>query len=68
MSPPFRLQVHVPAGQTVTVHLYPSLADFTIVDEAGERHAHAGEYTFRFGVAETAAHGQGYVEHTVTLS
>ena len=58
-------RVHVKAGQTVTVELYPSLADFTQVDGQGERHELAGEYTFHFGVAETVPHGGAYTEHKV---
>jgi beta-D-xylosidase 4 len=55
-------RVHVPAGETVTVELYPSLADFTQVNDDGEREILTGGYTFAFGVAETAEHGQGYTE------
>ena len=58
-------RVHVKAGQTVTVSLYPSLSDFTQADVDGIRVVLPGEYTFKFGVAETAAHGGGYVTHTV---
>lgn len=60
-------KVHVKAGQTVTVQLYPSLADFTQVDEAGVRRVHPGQYTFTFGVEKTVAGGGGYVEHTITM-
>jgi beta-D-xylosidase 4 len=59
-------RVHVPAGKTVTVVLYPSLTEFTQVDSAGNRHVHPGDYTFTFGVEETAEHGMGYVQHTIT--
>jgi hypothetical protein len=58
-------RVHVKAGQTVRVWLYPALTEFMQVDDKGGRRVHAGEYTFRFGVAETLEHGQGYAEHTV---
>ena len=58
-------RVHVKAGQTVTVNLYPSLTDFTQTDADGVRAVLPGEYTFQFGVAETAAHGGGYVTDTV---
>ena len=34
----------VKAGETVTVQLYPSLSEFTQVDERGERGVQAGEY------------------------
>eukprot|EP00440_Ansanella_granifera_P058946 gb/GFBE01063890.1/.p1 GENE.gb/GFBE01063890.1/~~gb/GFBE01063890.1/.p1 ORF type:complete len:787 (+),score=165.40 gb/GFBE01063890.1/:1-2361(+) len=54
-------RVHVKAGETVTVWLYPSLADFTHVDLAGTRHALPGAYKVHFGVQETAVHGMGYV-------
>jgi len=58
-------RVHVPAGQTVTVFLYPALADFSTVDVGGERLAQAGEYTVSFGVRETASR-MGFLEHRVT--
>jgi hypothetical protein len=35
------------------------------VDLDGKRHELAGEYTFSFGVAATAAFGGAYSEHTV---
>jgi hypothetical protein len=59
-------KVHIKAGQTRTVQLYPSLADFTQVDADGVRHVHPGEYTFTFGVRETVTGGGGYTEHSVT--
>ena len=58
--------MHVKAGETVTVTIYPSLADFTRTTLDGERVAHPGEYRVWFGVKETAAHGQGFAETTVT--
>jgi len=61
-------RVHVKAGATVTVWLYPALTDFAPVDAAGKRHATAGEYTISFGVAATAAHGMGFVSHRVVAS
>lgn len=57
-------RVHVKAGETVVVNLYPSLTDFTVVDKTGERRVHPGRYAAKFGVRETAAHGQGFVEHS----
>jgi hypothetical protein len=45
---------------------YPSLADFTQVNAQGERNVQPGEYTFKFGVKETAEHGSGYTEHKIT--
>lgn len=56
-------RVHVPAGQTVIVTLYPSLSDFALVTPGGGRAAHPGEYTVRFGLRETAELGMGHVEH-----
>ena len=55
-------RVHVPAGATVLVSLYPEHTEFmtTLVD--GSKRVAAGEYTVRIGVQETAAHGQGYAE------
>lgn len=58
-------RVHVPAGQTVTVFIYPTLADFTTVDKLGALATHPGEYTVRFGIPETAAFGQGYAQVTL---
>lgn len=55
-------RVHVKAGQTVTVWLYPEATAFTQVDRLGARRVHAGTYGVRFGVAEGAARGAGYVE------
>jgi hypothetical protein len=59
-------RVHVKAGQTVTVWLFPNLNDFTQVHVDGRREAAVGTYKFRFGVAETAQYGQGFVEHSMT--
>ena len=61
-------RVHVKSGASVNVILYPSLTDFTHVDETGKRGALPGVYTFTFGVHEAAAHGMGYVEHRVSTT
>ena len=58
-------RIHLQAGETKTVYLYPALTDFTQVDEQGARYVLPGRYTFAFGVAETAPHGMGYAEHVV---
>jgi hypothetical protein len=58
-------RVHLEAGETKTVYLYPALTDFSQVDAQGARYTLPGQYTFAFGVAETAPHGMGYVEHVV---
>ena len=61
-------RVHVKAGETVTVWLYPSLLEFTTVNSEGVRQlSPGGEFMFKFGVRETSALGQGYVEHTVRV-
>jgi len=60
-------RVHVKAGQTMIVWLYPTLLDFTVVNVDGQRTALAGEYTIRFGVVSTVEHGQGFTEHKVTM-
>ena len=56
-------RVHVPAGESRVVNLYPSFADFTRVDEQGLRVVADGTYTVSFGVKETQQHGSGYLEH-----
>jgi beta-D-xylosidase 4 len=61
-------RVHIPAGATVTVELYPSLAEFTQVDSEGVRAVAPGEYTFSFGVEATEEHGQGFTTHTITAN
>ena len=59
-------RVHVKAGETVTVYIYPAATDFTLVDTVGVRGVVPGDYTVRFGVRETEAHGMGFAEHTIT--
>jgi pre-mRNA-splicing factor SYF2/beta-D-xylosidase 4 len=59
-------RVHIKAGQTVTVYIYPRLSEFTQPAVDGTRVAHTGEYTFRFGIPETKDRNMGYLEHTVT--
>ena len=54
--------MHIRAGQTVTVYLAANGVSFTHVLADGTRVAWPGEYTVRFGVRETAAHGQGFAE------
>ena len=55
-------RVFVPAGQTVTVYLGAQGVSFTQADAAGVRRFLPGDYTVRFGVRETAAHGMGFAE------
>jgi len=59
-------RVHVKAGETVTVNLYPELTDFSHALLDGSRVAVEGDWTVKFGVQETAAHGQGYAEMKLT--
>lgn len=58
-------RVHVPAGKTVEVYLYPDVTTFSIVDERGVRNVLPGEYKVHFGVRETAVHDMGYAEMRV---
>jgi pre-mRNA-splicing factor SYF2/beta-D-xylosidase 4 len=55
-------RVFVPAGQTVTVYLGAQGSSFCQTDAAGVRRFLEGDYTVRFGVRETAAHGMGFAE------
>ena len=48
--------------------LYPELTQFTRVHLDGTRSAAPGAYTARFGLAESAAHGMGYAEHTFAMA
>jgi len=43
-------RVHVPAGETVTVTLYPEMTDFAQVDKNGQLYAHEGTYRVHFGI------------------
>ena len=58
-------RVHVKAGQTVSVYLYPEASVFTQVGPDGDRAAVAGEYAVQFGLRETATLGMGFAEHTL---
>jgi hypothetical protein len=61
-------RVHVKAGETVSVNLYPQLTDFAHVDLSGDRAALPGEYRVAFGVAAAASQGMGYAEATLLAS
>ena len=61
-------RVFVPAGQTVTVYLGAQGVRFTQAGVDGVRRALAGEYSVRFGVAETAAGGMGFAERTFVVA
>jgi hypothetical protein len=56
-------RVHVKAGDTKVVFLYPSAGDFAQVDRVGERRVQAREYTVQFGEPRSGAMGQGFLEH-----
>lgn len=58
-------RVHVRAGETVTVNLYPEMTEFSQVGTDGKRRALPGRYTVRFGVRETVAGGGGFAEHVI---
>ena len=55
-------RVHIKAGATVSVNLYPELTDFMHTMLDGTKQAVAGEWTVKFGVQETLEHGMGYAE------
>eukprot|EP00435_Cladocopium_sp_Y103_P040526 s2108_g11.t1 len=54
-------RVHVKAGATETVWLYPSMLDFATVGTNGQFKLHPGEYRVQFGVPETLPSG-GFAE------
>jgi hypothetical protein len=60
-------RVNVPKGKTVSVWLYPTVGDFTRVDESGKRVAVPGEYFVQFGIPETQNYGQGFDVHKITV-
>eukprot|EP00322_Chrysochromulina_rotalis_P005748 CAMPEP_0115828316 /NCGR_PEP_ID=MMETSP0287-20121206/507_1 /TAXON_ID=412157 /ORGANISM="Chrysochromulina rotalis, Strain UIO044" /LENGTH=493 /DNA_ID=CAMNT_0003281521 /DNA_START=1 /DNA_END=1482 /DNA_ORIENTATION=+ len=53
-------RVHVKAGQTVSVALYPPLASFAVVTSEGIRRALPGIYKLTFGIEETSRRGMGF--------
>lgn len=55
-------RVHVKAGQTVSVFLYPQYSDFVRVAQDGQRSAAAGEYRVSFGVRQGKEHGMAFAE------
>ena len=59
-------RVHVKAGCSVLVTIYPSMTDFTRVMLSGQRAPLGGEYVVQFGLAETHLYGQGFVNHKIT--
>ena len=61
-------RVFVPAGATVTVYLGAQGVRFTQAGIDGVRRAVGGEYTVRFGVAETLPLGMGFAELKMTVA
>ena len=55
-------RVHVKAGATETVWLYPNMLDFTTVGREGHFKLHPGEYRVHFGLPESVPFGMGFVE------
>lgn len=58
-------RVHVKAGGSATVYLYPQLLDFTQVDGTGRRRAWPGQYTVQFGVEADTRGRMGHAKATL---
>jgi len=58
-------RVHVKAGDSVDVYLYPSLMEFAKTELDGTKTVLDGEYKIWFGVKDTLKLGGGYVETTI---
>ena len=61
-------RVHVKAGETVSVYLYPQLTELAATGLDGGRYPLPGEYTISFGVAETAEQGMGFATTTLVAN
>ena len=61
-------RVHVRAGHTVTVFLYPSMTHLTAVTADGQREALSGRYAVTFGVPETFTFGMGHASVTLVVN
>ena len=59
-------RVHVKAGGSATVYLYPALTDFTHTLLDGTKAAVAGDWVVSFGVAEAQEHGMGFTQVKLT--
>lgn len=55
-------RVHVKAGTSVVVNIYPEYSHFAQVDSDGVQRPHLGEYKIRFGLQEAEQLGMGYAE------
>ena len=60
-------RVHVKAGETVTVSLYPQLTEFAATGKTGQMELLSGVHTVSFGVAVAATLGMGYATAPVTV-
>ena len=58
-------RVHVKAGDSVDVYLYPSLMEFAKTELNGTKTVLDGEYKIWFGVKDTLKLGGGYVETVI---
>lgn len=60
-------RVHVTAGESKVVYLYPTVSDFAQVDRVGGRRVQAGEYVVQFGEPMSGAMGQRFLEHRLVV-
>jgi beta-D-xylosidase 4 len=59
-------RVHVKAGASVSVFLYPALTDFVVTDSKGDRHPLPGQYKVSFGLAgKGMAYAEAHVRATL---
>merc|ERR1711903_285874 len=49
-------RVHLKAGQSTTVNLYPEMTELALTMPDGSKQPAAGEWSVKFGVEETAEH------------
>ena len=61
-------RVHVRAGQSKLVSLYPASTEFATTNLQGKRHALEGEYLVSFGVPEAVKYGMGYISTRLRAS
>jgi len=55
-------RVHVKAGESIVVDIYPEFSHFAQADIDGVQKPHVGDYKIRFGLQEAEQHGMGFVE------
>lgn len=61
-------RVHVKAGETVQVYLYPALTELSVANLDGSRSPLEGDFVVRFGVVEAAESGMGFAKSTLSAS